>query len=247
MTRRPFRPEELAGGPDSPSSPELATALAAAREVESLAAFDITPTDGFADRVMVTIAAEPLPAPIVAVGAAARGGRLAALVASFGDVWRVAWSGGRPLAIRAQAVALVLVVIVALGSAGSLALVGGWNALAPLRSPESTPVVSPEATPSPTPSPSPSESAEPSESPSESPEPSDSAEPSGTPAAPTDNGGSGATPAVTPRPTVRPTATPKPTETPEPSSTPEPSPTPSPTGTDDHGGATPTPTATNGG
>ena len=245
MTRRPFRPEELAGGPDSPSSPELATALAAAREVESLAAFDITPSDGFTDGVMAAISAEPLPAPIAAVGAAARGGRLAALVASFGDVWRVAWSGGRPLAIRAQAVALVLVVIVALGSAGSLALVGGWNALAPLRAPESTPVVSPEPTPSLTPSLSPSESVEPSESPSESPEPSDSAEPSETPAGPTDNGGSGTNPAATPRPTVRPIATPTSTPTPEVTDTPEPTRTPEPT--DDHGGATPTPTATSGG
>jgi hypothetical protein len=245
MTRRPFRPEDLADGDDAPSTADLAGALATARELEALAAFDVNPSDGFKDRVMGAIAAEPLPAPVRAVGAAARGRRLAALVGSFGDAWRVAWSGGRPFAVRAQALALVLVVVVALGSAGSLALVGGWNALSPLRSPDMTPAASPELTPlpTPTPSPSPSESAEPSAEPSESPGSSDSAEPTETPAGATEGGGAAATPRTTPGATVRPTASPTPTS--EGSHTPEPSQTPEPT--DDHGGSTPTPTPTNGG
>ncbi len=247
---RRFRPDELTpdeGAADVPTTAEVADALAMGRELERFAvAEDVRPSPGFADRVMGAIADEPLPAPVVAAGAAARGARLGAMLAAFGDLWRVAWTGGRPLAVRAQALAIVLVILVVAGSVTSLAAVGALNVLTPNRSPDLTPAVSPSPsvaptpTLSPSPSPSPTESAEPSDSagPSESTESSGSAEPSETPEA--TSGGTGATP----RPTPEPTATPKPTETPEPSQTPRPTDTPEPTGTDDHDGGDETPAPT---
>ena len=248
---RRFRPEEVAGsevGSDVPSTAELAATLGAARELEWLAAVDdVRPSADFADRVMSAVVTEPLPAPVAAAGAALGAGRLGALVAAFRDMWRVAFGGGRPYAVRAQALAIVLIVIVGAGSVTGLAAVGAWNVLSPERSPE----VSPAVSPGPLPSPTESGPAEPTESPppSESAEPTESAEPSGTPEpsetpeasspAPTSPQATArptATP--TPRPTPEPTSseTPEPSKTPEPTDTPKPSETPKPTGTDDHGG-----------
>ena len=42
----------------------------------------------------------------------------------FRDAWRIIWWADRPLAVRAQAFALVLLVLVAVGSTGTLAAVG---------------------------------------------------------------------------------------------------------------------------
>ena len=241
MTRR-FRPDELRGDEGarggSPSSAELAEALAAARELEALAAAgDVRPSAEFIERVMAVLAGEPLPAPAVAAGRAARAGRLGPALGAFMDLWRVAWSGGRPLAVRAQALAFVLVVLVAAGSLGGLAAVGAWNALSPARSPELSPAVSPAGSPSPSPSesPGPSTPAEP----SSSPEPSSSTEPSASPEV-----SPGESPAPSTTRTPRPTTTPTPSLTPSPSETPEPSETPKPTSNDDHGGSwTPSPAA----
>ena len=80
----------------------------------------IQPPVGFADRVMAAVAHEPLPQPVRAFGAALVAGRLGAALRSIGDAWRVGTGGSTPLWLRAQALALVLVVAI-----GSLAVAGG--------------------------------------------------------------------------------------------------------------------------
>ncbi|TMD32127.1 MAG: hypothetical protein E6I94_02070 [Chloroflexi bacterium] len=208
MTGR-FRPDELFGSDGS--FREGAGVLAVGRQLEAAAAVavDIRPSAGFADLVLAAIVAEPSPRPIAAIGRAARGGGAHALVAAVGDAWRMAWGGGRPFAVRAQAFGVVLALLVMMVSVGGLTAAGvarllgpGPQVLAPV-GPTSTPSDRPrateeprstvEATPSATPSPQPTEATEPT---------------------PTDK------PAATPAHTSRPTA--HPTETPE--------------GTDDHDG-----------
>ena len=68
---------------------------------------------GFADRVMAAIAQEPLPQPARAFRLALAAGRLRAAASSVGDAWRVAIGGFAPAAVRAQALALVIVVAIA--------------------------------------------------------------------------------------------------------------------------------------
>ena len=137
-----FRPDELDG---DATAGEQAEVMATARELEWLAATDdIAPSAGFADRVMVAVAAEPTPRPVRAAASAARRGALFGVLAAFGDVWRVATTGGRPLAVRAPAMAVVALVLVASLGAGALG-VGALSGLVnrPDQSPEPTPVTSP--------------------------------------------------------------------------------------------------------
>jgi hypothetical protein len=127
---RPFTPAELAGAPGV-AADELAADTSVARELEALAAH--TPAaraPGFADRVMATVAAEPGPAPVRQAGLAIRRGALGAFVASLRDAWRVSLSPGFPIAARAQAMALVLVVAgllagSAVATAGAIGLLEG--------------------------------------------------------------------------------------------------------------------------
>ncbi|HEX8939646.1 MAG TPA: hypothetical protein VF763_05745 [Candidatus Limnocylindrales bacterium] len=235
-----FRPDELAG-PDGvaglgPESADLAGDVEAARELEWLAGEGgVVPSAGFVDRISAAIAAEPRPSPAAAVGRAVRRRSVGGVLAALGDAWRVAWSGGRPLAMRGQAFALVLVVVLALGSIGGVAAVGGLSLLGGPAATVSPAAASPSATASPSPSPTPSAT------PSESPEPSESVEPSGSPGASESPDPAGAaTPdgAATPRPTARPTTPPAATETPHPE-TPGPGQTPE--------AETPAPTQTSGG
>lgn len=204
-----FRPDEVG----DVTTGEQAEAMATARELEWLAATDdVAPSTGFADRVMAAVAAEPTPRPVSAAATAARKGAVLGVLAALGDLWRVAWSGGRPLAVRAPAMALVL--LLALGTVGAGAV--GVGALArlldrPTESPVPTQVASPSppvASPSASPLPSASPSASPKASPSASPsaEPSESLQPS-TPARSTDS--------------PRSTETPRPTRTPDPGETPD--------------------------
>ncbi|GAC1669257.1 MAG: hypothetical protein NVS9B8_12010 [Candidatus Limnocylindrales bacterium] len=81
---------------------------------------EIRPSDGFADRVMLAIADEPLPQPVRAFGIALVGGHLRAAAAAVGDAWRTISSAPVPVAVRAQALALVLAVVV-----GSAMVAGG--------------------------------------------------------------------------------------------------------------------------
>jgi hypothetical protein len=212
---RRFDPSELVA-PGEPALPvaEQADALLAARDLETLAANDlIRPTEGFEDRVMAAIATEPAPRLVVRPASAVRGGRLGAFLIAVRESWGVASTGGRPLAVRAQALAFVVLVVVAAGSMTTVAAVGVGSLLAN-RGPAAT-----DAPPSI--QPAPTETAEP----SETPEATETAEPSETPEA-TETAEPGETPRATRTP--RPTKTPEATETPEPGETEEPS--------DDHGG-----------
>ncbi len=212
-----------------------------ARELEALAAeTQVKPAAGFADRVMSSVAREPLPQPARAFGAALVARRLGAALASVGDAWRVAISGPAPFAVRAQALALVLVVAI-----GSLAVAGGatvgaidlFNATqAPHPSPTEPEPSQLEASPSPSPSPSPSVT-----TPEVSSEPGPTQDAAETPEA-TDNAGATQQPE---------TATPRPTGTDDHGGGSGGAATPTPTGTDDHGGGgggggeeTPRPTPT---
>ena len=205
---RRFDPAELLSpGEPEPSSADLADSLAAARELEALAMdTSIHPTDGFEDRVMAAIAAEPTPRLVLMPASSVRGGRLGAFLLAIRDSWVLATTGGRPMAVRAQALAFVLLVIIAAGALTSVSVVTvgallGPNGATPDQSP-TVPVTSP--TPAATDSPTPSESLEPTAT--ETTEPTES-------------------PEVTQTPRPSPTEA---DETPEPNETPE--------GTDDHGG-----------
>jgi hypothetical protein len=212
---------------------ELADALLIARELESLAAGEaIRPSDGFEDRVMAAIALEPAPRLVVRRPSAGRAGRVTAFLVAVGDAWRVASTGGRPAAVRAQALAFVLLVLLAAGALTTVTAVGVGALLQ--RNGQTTP----SFTPAPTVGPTTSETAVP----SESPDASDSPEPSETPEATEAAEGPGAiaTPksAETAKPTAtsRPTRTPRPTQTPHAEDTQKPGETPNPTEIDDHGG-----------
>lgn len=199
MSRRPFHPSELDGADDDGASTvSPSDLLVTARELEWLDSGAIRPSEGFTDRVLAAIALEPLPAPMAVAGTAAREGRVGAMLAALRDTWHVAWSGGRPMAARAQAMAFVLLLVVAVGSVSGLATIGAVGALFPPATPALHPTqpVPAVATPSPRPTPSPS----PSIDRTEPPEPSETAEPTDT-HEPTD--------------TLEPEETEKPHETPE--------------------------------
>ena len=235
-----FRAAELDAGDLGPGAE--AQLLGTARELEWLAASeDVGPGAGFADRVMAAVSREPTPRPLTAaIGATRRRSPIAALSA-LGDLCRVAFSGGRPFAVRVPAIALVVLLVV--GSVGAGAL--GAGAVAGLlgRAPEATPALSsaPLASPSPTelsasssPSPTEAESPEPSGQPeeSESPQPSATVQPTVAPArTPAASEGGSVHPTGTPHDGSRPTPTPKASPTPNPGETPKPGETPQPTGT----------------
>lgn len=194
---RGFGPDDLPSAAEAPA-PELAASLRVGREMDSFTASErVEPSADFTTRVMAAIAMEPAPLPMAAVGDALRRGRLVALFVGLRDAWRVAFSGGRPAAARAQALALVLVAAIGLASLGGITAIG-VGALLNRSDSGPTPTL-PLPSPSPTVAPSPTPSLSPSPSPSPTPRP---------------------TPPRTPRPT--PTDTAEPDETPEPGETPRP-------------------------
>jgi len=230
---RPFRLDELTGPDDREAAGDLAPAVEAARLIERSVVTDgVRPSPGFTERVMLAVAAEPLP----------RRSGLAIVVAGLRSAWRVALTANHPPLVRARAVAIVLAAVVALGSLGgaaTLAAAGALNLLQAHPSPLVTPLpqlVSPRPTDgaNPAPTPRPSETAEPGETPeasdppeaSETPEPGDTPEPGSSDqhggGSGGGSGGGGDGSGATARPTRGPeqTETPEPTETPE---TPEPS------------------------
>jgi len=252
--RRPFGPDELAGVDDIRPD-ELAAETRLARDLEIVAGrSSAVPSAAFADRVMAAVAAEPVPAPARAAGSALRRGAIAAFVLSIRDAFRVTFGGGFPAMVRAQALALVLVVAAlgagtTYGAAAALGLLGGPQPPSVIPSPV-LPLRGEDASPSPSPSPSPSVSPEVSVSPgpaeseaAESESPEASGEPSESEEATASDDGSG-----DPSPTKRPSSTPKPTATPtddhgggDATHSPEPTRTPQPTETPDTD-ETPTPT-----
>jgi hypothetical protein len=162
-----FHPSELDVALDADSAELLATA----RDLEAYAQTgSVVPTPGFEDRVMAAIADEPMPRPSTRRGS----------VGFVRDAWAAAFGAGRPLAVRAQGLALLLLLAVAVGSVGGVVVVGAGRLLS---GPVPTP---PTLIPSPSPLPSPSTSPPPSPTPTVSPSPS---------------------PTETPSPSVRPTAT----------------------------------------
>jgi hypothetical protein len=204
---RRFDPSELAtGDPGGNGDADAAELLAMARDLEWFAASEsVSPSADFEDRVMAALASEPPPRTVGAGG-------LIGLVTLVRDAWHLTWSGGRPLAVRAQALAFVLLAAVALGSLGTLGVVGVGRLLSPV-APPPTPAPSLTPTPSVVPSPSPSVS------------PMPTATPTPTPTA-TPTPTSTATPT---QGTAQPTKTAEPTETGDDSSGPGSGGTPRPT------------------
>jgi len=239
---RRFNPSELLGGVDEPpSEAELADAYATARVLEAHATADrIGPTDGFKDRVMAAIATEPAPRVILRPGPGVRGGRPAAFLTALRDSWAIATGRGRPMVVRAQALGFLLVVLVAVGSLGTVAAVGVGSLLQPQPTP--VPSVAPISTSSPAPDasasplPSPNRSIEPGPSPSatetvepgETPGVTETPRATETPEGTDDHGGATATETPEATNTAEPDDTPKPGETLKPGETPG--------STDDHGG-----------
>jgi len=171
--RRRFDPSEL----DLQGDPEGAELLATARDLESYASTaPVAPSVGFEDRVMAAIADEPMPRA---------GGR--GFVATVRDAWAIAFGPGRPAALRAQAFAMLLALAVAVGSVGTVAVVGAARLLGQEPPPPTvpTPAPTPSMVPSTTPSPSVSPTPTPSVAPTASPRATETVEPSGT----DDNGG----------------------------------------------------------
>ncbi len=255
---RPFGPGELddvAGlTPD-----ELTAETRVARDLEALGTHAVAePAGDFVDRVMAAVAAEPLPAPARAAGSALRRGALAAFLWSVRDAWRVMSRPGFPMAVRAQALALVLVVagLVAgsgMATAGALGLFGGDHAtpspaptlVVPTPPGEPSVVQPPSTEATPSPSQEPGDSAEPTATEDvETPEPTGPEEDDTGDRAGGGGGGDGGGATATKRPS--PTRTPSPTSeshdsedhTSSPTHTPRPSETPVPTGTQ-----TPSPTS----
>src|SRR3954451_10896141 len=116
---RRFDPAELGEPGDSvPSQAEQADLLIAARELETAATATeaIRPTEGFEDRVMAAIALEPAPRVVIRPGSAVRGGQPAASLLATRDAWGTVTRGGRPLAVRGQASAFLLPVVIAAGT-----------------------------------------------------------------------------------------------------------------------------------
>ena len=180
---RRFDLAELSNDPAALTEAEIVAATAIARDLEAIAERDDAPTVGFSDKVMAAIVAEPTPKPTRVFGAALRAGRFGTAFAAIGDAWRVAFGGGRPFAVRGQALALVLVVLIGVLSIGGGATVGAARLLNPevATSPSPAPSV-PAPSPSPAPSlePTPSPTPTPSPSPTETVEPTETAEPTGT-------------------------------------------------------------------
>jgi hypothetical protein len=192
----PFGPAELDGADEPLTVVDQAEAFRTARELEAAAmAADVRPSAGFSTRVMAAVAAEPLPGPVTALGWAARRGRLRAAAAALADAWRLAWSGGRPLAARAQALAVVVVLVLTAASVSGLAVAGVAGML---RQPSVTVPSPTEMMPSVAPS---DEMSSPSPTPpddaSATPDPKEIAEPTATPKR------------SSPRPTAHPTETPE--------------------------------------
>jgi hypothetical protein len=236
MSDRRFELHELIGSDGPGGEAELAGALSAARAVEAaIAGPDPKPAADLADRVMAAVAREPAPHRLGILAALRRRPGLGGFVDSLRVAWdRVARGAGRPLALRAGAlayVAAVLVLAVSLSGVAAYTTAGALGLLGPQasRGPDATITGPSEAPVTSLPT------GEPSAGPSETPEPSESAEPSETPEASEDDGGSGpgepgddhASATATPGEdgggdgSSEESATPSPTRTPGPSPTPE--------------------------
>jgi uncharacterized membrane protein YgcG len=176
--RPPFGIGEL---PPADEAGDLTGSLALGRELDALGAAPAPPLPAdWADGVMAAIAREPAPQPVVVASRALRAGRPKALFLAIVDAWRVAFGAGRPLLVRAPALALVLIAVVLIGSIGTIGGYAGARALGLI--PDQAPPVVP--LPSPSPSPTPQATQPPSPSPTASPSISPSPSPSSAPPTP---------------------------------------------------------------
>lgn len=189
-------------GHDAFTPDELSRIRAAGATLERYArGADLEPRSSLAGDILAAIATEPAPAPVAAMAASMRQRRPSGVLAGLRDAWRVAWSGGRPVRIRASSAIAVLLVVAVVGGAGGATAAAALNAwLAPAPSP-----VQPSPPPFVTPAPA---------SPTVVPEPTPTLAPQ---------------PGQTPTPEATPSPTPKPTARPTPRPTPRPSPEPPPT------------------
>jgi hypothetical protein len=195
-----FSPDELPIDGDRVTALEIAASLAVARELGALVTAETPrPTAGFLSRVMTAVAAEPAPQPVTAFARALAGGRLVPMLAALRDAWRVSTSPGRPTHVRAQALALVLLVLLAFGSLAGVAgaAVGLFDSRPPNPPLPTRPAVVPPG---------------PSTRPAIDVPTSPAVRPSSPPNA-------AATPSPTPRTTPRPVSTPRRTAAPEPTET----------------------------
>lgn len=202
VEERPMRDADAAARPGIGADPTGFAATARALEVMARRG-SVTPSAGFADRVMRAVAAEPSPAPGRVALAALASARVADLARSIRDAARLLVRPGVPAVARAQALAVIVVAASVVGGggfAGAAAL--GLIETGPVPTP-TIPVPGPSVEPSPTPALVPT--------PSATPEPTETVEP---------------TPTSTSSP--RPTRSPEPTD----DETPEPGETESPEGTD---------------
>lgn len=136
---RPFGPSELDGA-EGATPDDVVAESRIARDLEGLAAQGASPVPaGFVDGVMAAVDAEPLAAPAHAARTALRRGAIGAFLASFSDALRVIARPGFPALVRAQALALVVVVgafaagtgVAAAGAVGLIRDDGGRPSPAP--------------------------------------------------------------------------------------------------------------------
>ncbi len=147
--------------PDAFDPAEVAAIRATADALEAYArATDVAPRPGAAANILAAIAAEPTPAPLVAMASSVRARRPARIAAALRDAWRVAWSGPRPVGIRLSSALVVLLLVAVVASGGGMAAAAAWSALQPGPStpptPTQLPIVVPPANPSPSVEPTPS-------------------------------------------------------------------------------------------
>jgi hypothetical protein len=167
-----FGPPELASDDGiEDDAAALAAAVAMGRELDDLARQpSVRPSQGFLDRTLGLVAAEPLPAPLFAARQAIRLRSLRGLLRALGDAGRVSAGGGRPARVRGQAFALVTAALLLVVSMVVVAAAGAVTVFAPVRPQTTTtaPTVSPSPSfpVSPSPTASPSGSLEPQPSPS---------------------------------------------------------------------------------
>jgi hypothetical protein len=188
---RRFDIHELLGADDGGSEADLGQALVGARAIESaLSGPDPMPGPQLADRIMVAVAREPAPHALGILAVLRRRPGLGGFVESLRLAWSRAFHGtGRPLGLRAGAlayVAAVLLLTVSLSGVAAYATAGALGLFQPnaTQRPDATQVL---ATPAPIQTPSTTEP--PATEPAESEDSEAGAEPSETPEASEDESG----------------------------------------------------------
>lgn len=140
--------------PDASDPAEVSAIRSAADALEAYAqATGVSPRPGAAENILTAIAAEPTPAPLVAMAASVRARRPARVAAALRDAWRVTWSGSRPVGVRLSSGLAVLLLVTVIASGGGMAAAAAWRALQARPSvpptPTEFPIVVPPVGPSP--------------------------------------------------------------------------------------------------